>query len=110
MDIKKNREKAEAYWLNLTDYEMAQIREFRASAGVNYVDKKEAYITIDKPIKGYCDLLVSWSDSFEGHLPYQMGYFGYQTESEALSVALDSAVELEVPLDYVREDGRHIYM
>jgi hypothetical protein len=108
--VEKNRQRSKAYWSNITDSEVAQIRDFRESAGVDFYSPKQAYITVDKPIKGYCDLLVAWDHEFGDYLPFQMGYYGYETEWEGLGVAFDNALEQELPLDYTTKTGQHIYM
>jgi len=108
--VEKNKKKAEAYWSNITDYEIAQIRDFRESAGVDFLSPKEAFITVDKPVKGYCDLMVAWDYEFGDYLPFQMGYYGYETEWEALGVAFDSAIDQELPLDHITKAGQHVYM
>ena len=95
---------------NITEFEIIQVRNFRESAGVDFHSPKEAYITVDKPVKGWCDLMVAWDDEFGGYLPFQMGWFGYGTEAEALSVAFDNAVEQSLPLEYTTESGRYICM
>ena len=109
-DFEKNEKRAKARWENVTDFEMAQVRDFRASLGVDFNDEKQAYYTVDKPVKGYCDLMVAWDNEFGHHLPFQMGWYGYGTEYEALSVAFDNAVELGLPLDYWTENDQHIWM
>jgi len=108
-DFEKNEKRAAARWENVTDFEIAQIRDFRESAGVDF-GSKESFVTVDKPVKGYCDLIVEWDFDFGGYLPFQMGYYGYGTEYEALDVAFNTAIDMEFPLDYITESGQHILM
>ena len=109
-DFEKNEKRAKARWENVTDFEIAQIRDFRESAGVDFNDDTWSFVTVDKPVKGYCDLIVQWDRDFDGYLPFQMGYYGYGTAYEALDVAFDTAVNLCIPLDYTTESGQHILM
>ena len=109
-DFEKNENRAATRWENVTDFEIAQIRDFRESAGVDFNDDTWSFVTVDKPVKGYCDLIVQWDREFDGYLPFQMGYYGYGTAYEALDVAFDTAVNLCIPLDYTTESGQHILM
>ena len=108
--VEKRRQEAFKYWSNITDQEIAQVRDLRESVGVDFNSPKQAYMTVDKPVKGYCDLLVAWDNEFGDYLPFQMGYYGYETEWEALNEAWQSALEQELPLDHITETGQHIYM
>jgi hypothetical protein len=108
--VEKNRQKALKYWGSITDQEIALVRDFRESVGVDFYEPKEAFMTVDKPVKGYCDLLVSWDNELDQHIPFQMGYWGYETEWEALDEAWQSALNLKLPLNYTTKAGQHIYM
>ena len=108
--VEKRRQEAHKYWSNITDQEIAQVRDLRESVGVDFNSPKQAYMTVDKPVKGYCDLLVAWDNEFGDYLPFQMGYYGYETEWEALNEAWQSALEQELPLDHITKTGQHIYM
>ena len=109
-DFEKNEKRAKARWENVTDFEMAQIRDFRESAGDDLYSPKQAYITVDKPVKGWCDLMVAWDNEFGHYLPFQMGWWGYGTEYEGLDEAFNNAIEQGLPLDYVTVGGQHIWM
>jgi len=109
-DWEKSEERARERWENVTDFEVNQIRDFRESLGVDFNDERQAYYTVDKPVKGWCDLMVAWDNDFGSHLPFQMGWFGYGTEYEALDVAYNNAVELGLPLNYTTESGQRILM
>ena len=67
IDIEKFAKRAKARWENVTDFEIAQIRDFRESAGVDLYTPEQTYITVNQPIKGWCDLTVAWDDEFGGH-------------------------------------------
>ena len=108
--VEKNKKKAIKYWGSITDQEIAQVRDLRESVGVDFYAPKEAFMTVDKPVKGYCDLLVAWDYEMDQHIPFQMGYYGYETEWEALDEAWQSALEQELPLNYTTKAGQHIYM
>jgi len=109
-DFEKNEKRAATRWENLTNYEIAQIRDFRESAGVDLYTPEQTYITVNQPIKGWCDLTVAWDDEFGGHLPFQQGWYGYGTEWEGIEVAFSNAIEIELPLDYVTTGGQHIWL
>ena len=109
-DFEKNEKRAKARWENITDFEMAQIRDFRESAGDDLYSPKQAYYTVDKPVKGWCDLMVAWDNEFGDYLPFQMGWWGYGTEYEGIDAAFSNAIEQGLPLDYITESGQHILM
>jgi len=108
--VRKFAERSKDRWENVTDFEIAQIRDFRESVGVDLYTPEQTYISVNQPIKGWCDMTVAWDDEFGGHLPFQQGWYGYGTEWEGIEVAFSNAIEQELPLDYVTVGGQHIWL
>ena len=142
--IEKNKERAIQRWTDITEFEMHQIREFRDSVGeinarnegrefnsiypskdIDDMTHEESmnfryFITVQKPVKGWCDCSISYSKSTiddkewagEGYWsPHTMGYWGYETEFEAIESAYQRAVfEEECCFHYTMENGKEILL
>ena len=142
--IEKNKERAIQRWTDITEFEMHQIREFRDSAreveansegwefnsiypskDIDDMTHEESmnfryFITVQKPVKGWCDCSISYSKSTiddkewagEGYWsPHTMGYWGYETEFEAIESAYQRAVfEEECCFHYTMENGKEILL
>jgi hypothetical protein len=65
----------------------------------------EPYITIYKPVKGWCPVLIAWDDKFGDYLPFQPGWWGYPDRKEAIEEGKEWAKNEEIP--FVWDDSTH---
>jgi len=64
----------------------------------------EPYITIYKPVKGWCPILIAWDDSFDDYMPVQPGWWGYGDINEAIKDGKEWAEQEEMPFRFDPED------
>lgn len=47
-------------------------------------DKHPPFVTVYKPVRGWCAMMVEWDEEVEDYLPWQTGLFSYSTKEEAM--------------------------